>query len=114
MAFGFDTGHPIDERAQRRAAFAQANLRRVNESMRRVDDTPLAFRCECGQLGCNALILLSRDEYAAIRAHPRRFAVVPGHEVAEIEHEVERHHGHAVVETHAPAAIEVADATSPL
>ena len=114
MAFGLEIpGPPTDERAQRRVAAAQANLRRLNQCMRSLDHTPAVFRCECGRLGCNALIRLSADEYGDVRAHARRFVVVPDHEVAEIEHVVERHDGHAVVETHAAAAIEVAEATGP-
>jgi hypothetical protein len=113
MAFGLDMpGPPADERAQRRVAAAQANLRRLNQAMRSLDDSTV-YRCECGRLGCNVLIRLRPDEYGAVRAHARRFVVVPDHEVAEIEHVVERQGGHAVVEAHAPVAIEVAEATSP-
>jgi hypothetical protein len=92
----------------------QALLRRINEAMQfdRADEL-LGFRCECGQLGCNQLIALTRAEYAAVRAHPHRFAIAPGHEVVEIETAVERHDRYAVVEAHDPTAMAVAEQTSP-
>jgi hypothetical protein len=73
----------------------------------------MAFRCECGRLGCNQLLALSRDEYERVRAHARRFAIVPGHEVTEVDAPVERHERYVVVEAHAPVAADVADLTDP-
>jgi hypothetical protein len=107
------TGPPRDEHAQRRVASGQALLRYLNDCMRRDDGDRIVFRCECGRLGCNTLIALSREQYDALRVDPRRFAVVPDHEVDEIEHVVERHDGYAVVETHARPAVEVAERTVP-
>ena len=46
------------------------------------EDTPVGFRCECARLGCNQLIELTVREYEEVRSHPRRFVVVPGHELA--------------------------------
>src|SRR4051812_8658841 len=34
--------------------------------------------CECGRLGCNELIGLSRAEYERVRSNAQRFAIVPG------------------------------------
>ena len=115
MPFAFDISRPVsDEQAKRRTATNQAILRRVNEAMRsRGVDEVGGFRCECGQLGCNQLIGLTRAEYNAVRAHPRRFAIVPAHEIVEIETIVERHDRYAVVEAHDPAAAAVAEQTSP-
>ena len=115
MLSAFDISRPIsDEQAKRRAATNQALLRRVNEAIRshRADEVVI-FRCECGQLGCNELIGLTRAEYNAVRAHPRRFAIVPAHEIAEIETTVERHDRYAIVEARDPAAAAVAEQTSP-
>jgi hypothetical protein len=111
MPFAFDIPRPIsDEQAKRRVAINQALLRDVNEAMRfERADAPIPFRCECGQLGCNTLIALTRAEYNAVRAHPRHFAVVRGHEVVEIETVVEQHDRWAVVEAHDPAAVAVAE-----
>jgi hypothetical protein len=115
MPFAFDISRPIsDEQTKRRVATNQALLRHLNEAMRSDrGDEEVAFRCECGQLGCNQLIGLTRAEYDAVRAHPRRFAIVPAHEIVEIETIVERHERYAVVKAHDPAAAAVADRTSP-
>jgi hypothetical protein len=102
-----------DEQAQRRIALNQATLRRLNEAMRADAGPPIAFRCECGQIGCNQLIGLTGGEYETVRAHARRFAIVSGHEVTEIEDTVELHDSYAVVEARAPAAADVADRTDP-
>ena len=115
MPFPIDIGRPIsDEQAKRRVAINQAILRRVNDGIQtRPVDNRVALRCECGQLGCKELIALTRAEYRAVRAHPRRFAIVPAHAVDEIESVVERHQRYAVVEVSDPVARAVADQTSP-
>jgi hypothetical protein len=38
------------------------------------------YLCECGDPDCFEQARLSRSEYEAVRAHPARFFVVPGHE----------------------------------
>jgi hypothetical protein len=103
-----------DDRTKRRVAINQVLLRRVNEAMR-TDAVveAIAFRCECGQLGCNQLIFLTRAEYQAVRAHPRRFAIVPAHEVVEIETIVEHHGPYAVVEAHDPTVAAIAETNQP-
>src|SRR4051812_26017578 len=57
--------------------------------------------CECGRLGCNELIRLSRAEYGRVRSNARRFAIVPGHNVPGVEDVVERYDRYAVIEKHA-------------
>jgi hypothetical protein len=85
----------------RRIALNQVALRELNEAITgRRRDGVIAFRCECGQLGCNRLIALPRATYEAVRGDSRRFVIAPGHVVAELEHVVESHADHAVVETH--------------
>jgi hypothetical protein len=102
-----------DEGTQRRIALSQAALRGLNEAMRAPAGRRLVFRCECGRIGCNELIGLSAGEYETVRAHPRRFAIVPGHEVDQIDYPVEHHETYVVVEARAPAAAAVADQTHP-
>ena len=115
MPLEFDISPPVsDEQSKRRLASSQALARLVNEAMRaHRRDEAIAFRCECGQLGCNQLIKLTRTEYDGVRAHPRRFAIVAAHEIVEIENTVERHDRYAVVEAHDPAAAAIAERTSP-
>jgi hypothetical protein len=78
-------------------------FREINEGIERgqwpgEEDAPVGFRCECARLGCNELVELSVRAYEAVRMHPRRFIVVPGHERLDAEVVVERHSGYLVVE----------------
>ena len=93
----------MEGKKQRRAAANEATIRDVNEGIERgqwpgEEDTPVAFRCECARLGCNALIELSVREYEEVRAHPKRFVVLPGHEIHEVETVVEARSGYVIVE----------------
>src|SRR4051794_28739033 len=107
---GGTTGGQMDPR---RVARNQATLRTLNEGIdAERGDGVIAFRCECGQLGCNRLIPLRRAQYETVRLNARRFVIAPGHVVAELEHEVERHAEHAVVETH-PDPSDFAERTDP-
>jgi hypothetical protein len=93
----------VEGKKQRRAAANEATIRDVNEGIERgqwpgEEDSPVGFRCECAQLGCNQLIELTVREYEEIRAHPRRFVVVPGHEFPDVETVVESRRGYLIVE----------------
>jgi len=86
-----------------RVARNESTFRNVNEGIeagRRLTDeaTPSRYVCECARLGCTELIALLPSEYEAIRSHRRRFAVVPGHEVPDVEQVVERQPAFFVVE----------------
>jgi hypothetical protein len=76
-------------------------------------DTPGGFICECDVADCTELIPMTLAEYEAIRAVPIRFAVVPGHELPEIETVVERHSAYLVVEKRDDEAQDVARETDP-
>ncbi|MBV8948220.1 MAG: hypothetical protein JO286_23420 [Solirubrobacterales bacterium] len=102
---------------QRRAAANEATIRDVNEGIERgqwpgEEDSPVGFRCECARLGCNRLIELSVHEYEEIRANPRRFVLLPGHEFADIETVIETRPGYIIVEKRDEAA-EVAEENNP-
>jgi hypothetical protein len=78
-------------------------FRRINEGIERgqwpgEEDAPVGFRCECARLGCNQLLELSVNEYEAVRANPRWFLVVPGHEQPEVEVVIEARSGYLVVQ----------------
>ena len=87
---------------ERRIASNEARFREVNEAISRGqwpgEGSAEGFRCECAALGCNRLIELTASEYEHVRAQPRRFVVVPGHEREEIETVVETRPGYVVVE----------------
>jgi hypothetical protein len=96
-----------------RIGFNEATFREINEGVRATPpDARLSFRCECGRLGCNQLVALSRPQYEAVRTNPRRFFVIPGHELTEFERVVERHDDYTVVEKHKHGA-EIAERTDP-
>jgi hypothetical protein len=62
-------------------AIRQALLRDVNEQIARIDayfDEELELVCECRDC-CFQRISLPRNQYEAIRRHPSRFVVKPGH-----------------------------------
>jgi 5-bromo-4-chloroindolyl phosphate hydrolysis protein len=91
----------VDEEHKKRIAMNEATYRKINEAVRAERaDRAITFLCECGRLGCNRLIQLTRAEYEAVRSNPRRFALVPGHEILEVEDVVERHERYAVIEKH--------------
>ncbi len=93
----------MESKKQRRAAANESTIRDVNEGIERgqwpgEEDSPVGFRCECARLGCNQLIELTVRDYEEIRAHPRRFVVVPGHEYSDVENVVEARPGYLIVE----------------
>lgn len=57
-----------------------------------------AVRCECRDPECTGVLLVTRPEYEAVRAHPARFIVAPNHENPESEWIVEENERFAVVE----------------
>ena len=109
----------MDDQAGQRVAANEAAFRELNEAIEKgqwpgEEDSPVGFRCECARLGCDQVIELTVDEYERVRAHPRRFALVPGHEVQQQESVVESRPGYVVVEKRdlAGAAAEATDPRS--
>jgi hypothetical protein len=95
---------------RQRVAMNEATFRKVNEGMELGQDPSV---CECGRLGCNKLIQLTREEYENLRANPRRFAIVDGHEILEAEEIVERHDRYSVVEKAGDPEAEIVEHTDP-
>jgi hypothetical protein len=100
---------------KQRVAMNEATFRKVNEGMELGQDPSglMTFVCECGRLGCNELIQLTRGEYENIRTNPRRFAIVDGHEILEAEEIVERHDRYSVVEKTGDPEAEIVEHTDP-
>jgi hypothetical protein len=91
-----------DERTER-VARNEAVFREVNERIRESTDRLTSpdeadFLCECGNRGCVQMINLSLDEYEAVRSSGRRFAVIPGHEILDLERIVDQTPRYTVVE----------------
>jgi hypothetical protein len=105
----------MEREGKQRVAMNEATFRKVNEGMKdgQAGSDLLSFVCECGRLHCTRIIQLTREEYEGVRADPRRFAIVDGHELPEVEEVVERHDRYFVVEkTGAPEA-EIVEHTDP-
>jgi hypothetical protein len=105
---------------ERRLARNETLYRDVNERVSEVaeqfeaePDMPIGFICECGAADCTEPIALTLADYEAIRAEPTRFAVVPGHELPEVERVVGRHPAYFVVEKSEEEAQEIARETDP-
>jgi predicted ThiF/HesA family dinucleotide-utilizing enzyme len=105
----------MDVQGRQRVAMNEATFRRVNEGMEtgQGPEGMLAFLCECGRLGCNKLIELTRAEYEGVRANPRRFAIVDGHQIEEVEDVVDRTERYVVVEKRGHPESEIVEYTDP-
>jgi hypothetical protein len=60
----------------------EATFREVNEGIergRQARDALVPFVCECGEVGCNAVVSLTLEEYESVRSGSRCFLVAPGH-----------------------------------
>jgi hypothetical protein len=100
-----------------RIAHNEAIFREVNETIEAgrwpgEEGSAIAFRCECGELGCSDLIELTSAEYEQVRSHPRRFLIAPGHELPDAEDVIERQPRYLVVEKREQAG-QVAEAKDP-
>jgi hypothetical protein len=104
----------VNEKVEDRLASNESVFREINEAIERgqwpgEEDASVRFRCECAQLGCNELLEASVHEYERVRAHGRRFLVVPGHERDDVEVVVETRPGHLVVEKRGQAGATAAE-----
>jgi hypothetical protein len=107
----------VADEFEERIARNEAIFREVNEVIQSGRgpsevQTSVAFRCECGQLGCNDLVELTVGDYELVRSHPRHFLVTLGHQRPEIEVVIELRDGFAVVEKRGDAG-QVAEETDP-
>ncbi len=103
----------MDE-SQTRRARNEVLFREVNERIQELD-TQLAgygeedalligFVCECGDEDCGETLEVTQRKYEAVRSHPQRFLVLPGHENFDVARVVERHEQYLVVEKLGEAA----------
>jgi hypothetical protein len=85
--------------AQNEILFRQVNDR-IEELERGWELREVDFVCECGDASCTAPATITLAAYEAIRQNPRRFIVLPGHEIPDVEKVVERRDRYLVVEKH--------------
>ena len=96
---------PVEARKVRNAA-NESRFREINETLKEGlsqlphDPRVVAFICECGMRTCEASVSVTADEYEAVRADPRRFVIVAGHEFPEAETVIDRNERFVVVEKH--------------
>lgn len=95
---------PRGEPRKARIARNEALFREVNE---RVEEMTAAsasdgidFVCECGDPECTASVPLTRAEYERVRSDPVLFAIVPGHEILDVEDVVARDERFYLVRKH--------------
>jgi hypothetical protein len=97
----------VEERFDRQAR-NESLMRTVNDQIAALDElsadwaTPghqFEFKCECGKTsGCDGVLQMTLTEYEVVRSQRDRFAVLPGHESAEIEHVVEETDRYVIVD----------------
>jgi hypothetical protein len=85
----------VDQDRKERLARNEAHARDLNERFGLG-----RFVCECSDPDCMEVIRLPRDIYRSIRADDRRFLVVPGHTVPEMEDVVVERQQWSVVRKH--------------
>lgn len=95
-----------DARAER-IARNEKRFREINDRLARdlaeiVDDPEelLPFVCECGLRTCAEPVRLSPAEYRHVRSDAVHFAVVPGHEIEDVEDVIERGDRYVVIRKH--------------
>jgi len=74
----------VEQAANNEAAFRLANETleaKAGELGFGKERTP--YLCECEDEACMAVVRLTREEYEAVRAHPKRFVMAPGHQEAD-------------------------------
>jgi hypothetical protein len=108
-----------DERAERRKhqiARNEALFREVNERVHEVSEDRATlttdFVCECGNTECTETIPLRDEEYEHVRSDPLLFAVVPGHEILDVEEVVAENQRFNLVRKHVAEAA-LAEQTDP-
>lgn len=96
----------MDELTARKLAHNEALFREVNERIHDLRAHSAAgdanYICECVNPQCFETITLSTTTYREIRAEPRHFTVIPGHELADIERVVRRTQTYLIVEKLVP------------
>lgn len=107
----------MDDVSNERIGLNESLFRETNEGIERglwpgEEDRRVPFRCECARPDCGEAVRLTPAEYEHVRAHPRRFVVLPGHEILRAEVVVERRPEYLLVEKVGEAA-SVAEALDP-
>jgi hypothetical protein len=97
----------ISRRAKNEALFKNRNEQVLRMSKTVLDSEartllPLNFLCECSDMDCREELVLTADQYVAMRKSPSQFIVKAGHESPDIEKVVRSLHSYDVVEKQVP------------
>ena len=91
------------QESERRVARNEDLFREANEAIERglwpgEQHPAVRFVCECARVECGRMVEVSLGDYERIRSNPKRFVMVPGHQLPEVETVVEERPGYVVVE----------------
>ncbi len=106
----------FEERVVRNEALFREVNERVQDLALRfgVDRTqPAGFVCECGNEECTQHVDVPLAVYEEVRANARRFVVLPGHVLPEIEHVVDETADYVIVEKDTPTGVRLVELHDP-
>jgi len=109
----------MSEEQARRVGLNESIFRQVNEQIESLnrdfgtEERTMSAICECANGDCTERLQISVSAYEAVRADPRRYVIVPGHELPEFESIVGGGSGWDVVEKDDGPAAELAEETDP-
>jgi hypothetical protein len=99
--------------ARNEAMFREANERAKAWAERHGPDSEVEwYFCECAKPDCLEKVSLREADYERVRSDPRRFVIVPGRELPDVETVIERNEGWAIVEK-APELAPTVEALDP-
>jgi 5-bromo-4-chloroindolyl phosphate hydrolysis protein len=109
----------MNEEQGRRVGLNEAIFREVNEQIETLnrdfgtEERTMTAVCECADGDCTDRLQISVSAYERVRADPRRFVIIPGHELAEFEAVVESTEEYDIVQKREGGAAELARETDP-
>jgi hypothetical protein len=98
--------------AENEAMFRVANERMAGWEEHHATSAVEPYFCECAAPECREHVDLRKDDYERIRSDSRRFVIVPGHELPDVETVIERNEGWAIIEK-APEVTDTVEALDP-
>jgi hypothetical protein len=93
------------EIGRRQSLFRDVNehIDELAEGFDLLDQVPII--CECASTECNEQIGLTQAEYETLRRIPTHFAVLPGHDIPDVEQVVEQNERFVTVEKFGESAL---------
>jgi hypothetical protein len=92
--------------ARNQALYREANekIQELNAAFEELAALSGTWVCECPDANCTEMLELTLAEYESLRAHPNRFAVLPGHVDEAVDRVVEARDGYVIIEKLGSAA----------